>query len=1259
MKNKIISVLLILMIILSAAPFLQRGEAATDYGLTLNISDKSLKGRIALGSECVYVYSHINSKQGDEYKVSSEELTQSITSSRYVVSYVDENKEAKKVSHVKGGFLKLTSSSETIYLPVNVNSDILWREDFSDFSSNGYYQSYKGEGLIAKQVFVENYNNKGENDISFCINGNDDSNLYPNGEMYEIYLQRYTNVNVSNVMTIDFSFCNRADGVAYFNVKFESLVDVIKVNSRGEVYIGGTYAGVVGSGEWHDVSVVLDIVRNRLLVFLDGVFLSEPYINLTNKKLEHFKFGLGGDRDINGKGIPAHGSVAYDDIEIYEGYPKNLDLQCSGLYSDTFLIDNNSRTIYGAVGKTSDLIIDEILPEIKGKLTLSDNVVTEDTIATLEVADDSYGYKRVQYSFSANTGISPIFVSTKSNGITNDVEVCFEVVTGYELQNTNVLCALAIYSEKELISVSTEEVDISSKKILKMKTSIDREQKERLVLFLWTEDLYPLFTDELTEKTEQKTVFQPENDYENLMLDYIALHYRSGLLTAYGKKTILNNKPYIKNSVLYIAPEEISDYLAIPCSVEGAEVNIGLKSYSADYNDFKNGVAYIPAEEYFEKMLSMLTSEFNYEYNGGVLIAGNTEFCIPDGISEKELNSYLFNLRPSKNDIKQMYNSSPLKGEHPRIYIDSNDLRRIKYEIEINEYKKMWADSIIAIANVDITQPIVSYYIDEGGRLLDVSRKVLQYMHTLGMAYLLTGEQKYAERAYLQLEAASAFPDWNPDHSLDTGEMCAAFAVGYDWMYDAFTPLQRRVIEEGFLKNGIAAYNNMYEGVSGRTDSVYAQSNWNAVVNGGVAAGALSFYDVYPENCSWLLANAVRGYENILWRFSPDGGWYEGPGYWEYTIKYTSKMLSNTKRILGTDFSFPLCEGFDKTVDYALAIQSSNGTFSYGDCMKGKYLVPEIFWISNILTKPEYTSTLLKLLNGTIRDGEDLALGLCWYDVNISKDEVFLPLESYIRKEEIVSMRSGWGKTDSFFAASGGTNGGSHDHLDSGSFVFDTGGVRWVTDFGQGNYNNPRYSYWDAAEDGDRWKIFCLRAEAHSTIVINPTTAPDQKLGSKTKITRVKSGTEESILEFDMTEALSENVFSAKRAFALTDSKQSLIIRDEIVLSDTLKSNEIYWILMTDAEVDVGENGAILRKNGETLYLNFSSDVAASISCAKAESFDETGVIDDEFGGVNLNRILIKLTTNEKLTLTVSLSQTEGIELLNFYDKAISDWDVN
>ena len=74
------------------------------------------------------------------------------------------------------------------------------------------------------------------------------------------------------------------------------------------------------------------------------------------------------------------------------------------------------------------------------------------------------------------------------------------------------------------------------------------------------------------------------------------------------------------------------------------------------------------------------------------------------------------------------------------------------------------------------------------------------------------------------------------------------------------------------------------------------------------------------------------------------------------------------------------------------------------------------------------------------------------------------PLDKYYRGVELVSMRSGWtDKNDTFLSSHAGKAVLNHSHIDCGSFVFDSQGIRWALDLGSDNltytthYGDSRY----------------------------------------------------------------------------------------------------------------------------------------------------------------------------------------------------------
>jgi hypothetical protein len=135
-----------------------------------------------------------------------------------------------------------------------------------------------------------------------------------------------------------------------------------------------------------------------------------------------------------------------------------------------------------------------------------------------------------------------------------------------------------------------------------------------------------------------------------------------------------------------------------------------------------------------------------------------------------------------------------LKPQHPRILATADDFTRLKETVKDDPESAKMARFVIRKADEDLTKPLLQHVIPDGLRLLKTSREMKVRMLTLGLAWQLTGDKKYPERAWQDLEAVGNFPDWNPKHFLDVAEMSLAFAVGLDWMNEAWTPAQKEQI---------------------------------------------------------------------------------------------------------------------------------------------------------------------------------------------------------------------------------------------------------------------------------------------------------------------------------------------------------------------------------------------------------------------------------------------------------------------------------
>ena len=136
--------------------------------------------------------------------------------------------------------------------------------------------------------------------------------------------------------------------------------------------------------------------------------------------------------------------------------------------------------------------------------------------------------------------------------------------------------------------------------------------------------------------------------------------------------------------------------------------------------------------------------------------------------------------------------------EHPRLLMAAGEEPAI---LPDSPFAK--ADSVIvAFSDATLSEPPVTRAFI-GRRLLHTSRAALKRIFWLGYTYRVHGGEAYARRAIDEMLAVSTFPDWNPAHFLDVGEMTMALAIGYDWLYGLMTPAERETIARAILDKGL------------------------------------------------------------------------------------------------------------------------------------------------------------------------------------------------------------------------------------------------------------------------------------------------------------------------------------------------------------------------------------------------------------------------------------------------------------------------
>ncbi|MGZ8920852.1 MAG: heparinase II/III domain-containing protein, partial [Limisphaerales bacterium] len=491
-----------------------------------------------------------------------------------------------------------------------------------------------------------------------------------------------------------------------------------------------------------------------------------------------------------------------------------------------------------------------------------------------------------------------------------------------------------------------------------------------------------------------------------------------------------------------------------------------------------------------------------------------------------------------------------VRKEHPRIMATKEDFARVKKLLASEPKLREWHSEILKRADSMLSEPPSKYEIPDGLRLLSVSRRVLQRVQTLGLVYHTTGEAKYAERVWREVEAAANFQDWNPRHFLDTAEMTHAFALAYDWLYAYWSDAQKETIRSAIVEKGLRPAETVYNGTGTYSKWHKARHNWNQVCNGGIGIGALALADELPDLCGSILENAAKTIQLAMHEFAPDGAWAEGPGYWNYATTYNVAFLAALESALGTDFGLSQIDGFRYAGHFPIYLTGPlRRTFNYADGSDGAIRAPHMFWLARKFNEPNYALYQAHFASPH-------PLDLLWVQP-VKSDTMDLPLSRYFRNAEVATFRSSWDDSDAVFVGfKAGDNKANHSNLDLGTFVLDANGVRWAVDLGADNYNLPGYF------GKNRWNYYRMRAEGHNTLVINPGVEPDQNPSAAPRITKFESSSAETIAIADLTAAYAHAASEVKRG--LSFSADRVLVQDEVQAREPA---EVWWFMHTPAEI--------------------------------------------------------------------------------------------
>lgn len=589
---------------------------------------------------------------------------------------------------------------------------------------------------------------------------------------------------------------------------------------------------------------------------------------------------------------------------------------------------------------------------------------------------------------------------------------------------------------------------------------------------------------------------------------------------------------------------------------------------------------------------------------------------VPDGFEEEPDDS--------RADPVKTFNYSVLaKSGHPRLLADVQGFKDLKTKVTSGRFQnptlyKLHSEVLARaekIVKADRTFEVATdHYI------------IVDNLLACAYTYKMKGQQIYLEKVRRDMEKVCALPNWDP-WGLAIGEISMAMGLVYDWLYYDLSLDDRTMVRKALVEKAIVP---MYK----NNNNISIVGNWNQINLGGVSVAAMAVYEKNKLNAYNLMEKAASGNKNgVTGIYTPDGNYAEGLGYWEYGGGYQACYLSCLKGIFGHTGGIAEVPGFMNSGEYAMFMHGTmNTTFTYNDggATSDPFLLTS-WWFAAQNDDPTLIYCEKRRLNdpndkaykNTTIDGTEQPYRLLAPMVVMIRDfDMERPVNPPVRQvwsgrgeKPVVMVRHGWkfDETDVFLGVLGGLANSwdrcrtAHGHMDAGSFVFESEGVRWSDDIMRPNYGpwyealrveSPR-KY--TVQDGVMWDTFRVSNLCHSTIVssTNDGSVPGKLHSTDFYVDGFASL--EEVIDSDgrqggvinMTEPMKGQVKSAVRTVELVNGTD-LVVTDEITALDDLDC-ELEWRMLSISSSSVSSDGITLTKGSKTRTLSVTSSSAAAV----------------------------------------------------------------
>jgi len=612
----------------------------------------------------------------------------------------------------------------------------------------------------------------------------------------------------------------------------------------------------------------------------------------------------------------------------------------------------------------------------------------------------------------------------------------------------------------------------------------------------------------------------------------------------------------------------------------------------------ENGIVYAEYEELLKDALGRKTL---YDERGMIIAYTGTlntnAYGVVGDYGMWDIFDYTNYDRPSPEELIAIYQEKSA-GVHPRLIYSQAEIDAVLAKVQTDETFAKKYQKLLEQADSKFGFVPTEYQGSAWARSSEFN-----YIVPLAKAYLLSGDAKYAEEAWKHVEynITTWKSSWFNTDNLPHSHVENGVAIFYDWCYDWLTPERRTLLEDEMLRNGLPVADATYN--SRVTNSQYHWVNSDLlnqmpVTNSGHILVAISLMDRDPEYAAEVLSMALRAMENYGASFYPSGAYPESTTYYVYGMQYYQRLMSSLLTTFGDDFGLLDIPDLDLTPYYLVHLSTMLGSNNYHDSEGGAVTayMGGFSWLSHVLNDPGIEAIRKAFSEVTNDSGADMF----YSDFSDSTGDIELPLDAKFDQIEIASMRSGFASTqDTWLSFHGGAALPAHGHLDTGVYVLEMLGERFVYDLGSEDYGlltELSQVTHELDDEMDKYGINSVNpwiyrnnTEGHNCIVINPDYDPAQNPNAFAPITRFESKPRGAIGVLDMSETYSFDARKAIRGYMMGDDRRSVTVRDEITVLKP--DSEVWSFIYTKADVEIVDNtSAIFTMNGKKVLVQFLTD---------------------------------------------------------------------